>query len=461
MNDFLRCSSSKSNDQDFSVVEEQYEGSVLQGFQSREHEFYAARSHDIMPRTAEELEGEGNGVDVNGGKKSRAKEEEKEQLEKYERLSSVSLRSVMQSNVPEPFNPHGRNPTHLNMPGGGVKLQEKYLSGNLQKVHPSRQFSTSIQLRTQAAEMPEQASYTDLPCPQGVQGYDCIRFKLWLQNCQRHDLNCDQMIEDFETGRKTLAQIFEEQEQIIREVAQAYRGSVAGDLAGHEGLQSVDFARVDSDLTPGDPCVQGVQGSDCNNFRLWLSNCLSSSSNAGDCDKQLEAYSSGRKTLSQIFEEQEKQISSVYQQQRRHYSTSSKGSNEVSGQSDPNPEATLTQRQKLKRAAKEYGATVMVFHISVALTSLGCWYLLVSRFVFAFRLLSFVSFLKRMGLSIYDSRASDHCRPTPLKVTSVFALIRTENLFRLSIIFSNNNFLCKTSSTVFQHYDNIGVQIPR
>ena len=135
--------SAKSSSDDFSAVEEQYEGSVLQGFQSREHEFYAARSHDIMPRTAEELENDGHGVN-NGETKVAV---ETEELEKYETLSSVSLRSVMQSNVPEPFNPHGRNPTHLNMPGGGVKLQEKYLSGNLQKVHPSRQFSTTTKAK--------------------------------------------------------------------------------------------------------------------------------------------------------------------------------------------------------------------------------------------------------------------------------------------------------------------------
>lgn len=383
LNSFLRASSSKSSNNDFSAVEEQYEGSVLQGFQSREHEFYHARSHDIMPRTAEELESEGHGVKE--ANEQVLKEAQKEELEKYERLSSVSLRSVMQSNVPEPFNPHGRNPTHLNMPGGGVKLQEKYLSGNLQKVHPSRQFSTSARACSQAADTQNEISYSDLPCPQGVQGYECIRFKLWLQNCQRHDLNCDQMIEDFQSGRKTLAEIFAEQEEIIKSVAESYKNPT-GDLAGHEGLQSVEFARVENWLGDRSPCVQGVQGSECEQFRLWLHNC--GQYNLGDCDKQLEAYRAGRKTLSQIFKEQEDEIAGVrqlYHQQRRHYSTSAKGANEVSSNATPPiPPIKLTQRQRLQRAVKEYGATVIVFHICIGLTSLGGFYVAVSRFVSIF-----------------------------------------------------------------------------
>ena len=385
---FLRRStgtSSKSSNNDYNAVEEQYEGSVLQGFQSREHEFYHARSHDIMPRTAEELENSGQGVKENN---TVVKEKEKEELEKYERLSSVSLRSVMQSNVPEPFNPHGKNPTHLNMPGGGVKLQEKYLSGNLQKVHPSRQFSTSARVNSQAAEIQEEVSYTDLPCPQGVQEYDCIQFKLWLQNCQRHNLDCDQMIDDFQSGRKTLAEIFAEQEAVIPSVAEGYR-SPSGDLAGHEGLQSRDFARVENWLEDINRCVQGIQGPDCDRFLLWLHNC--GLYNLGDCDRQLEDYREGRKTQSQIFQEQDQEVARISQQfqQQRHYSTSPKGSNEVSSSDPPTPEGSssdppiseeqLNQRQKLQRAIKEYGATVVVFHVCISLASLGGFYAAVSR----------------------------------------------------------------------------------
>lgn len=43
------------------------------------------------------------------------------------------------------------------------------------------------------------------------------------------------------------------------------------------------------------------------------------------------------------------------------------------------PEPQLTSRQKLQRAVKEYGATVIVFHVTISLASLGICYLLVSR----------------------------------------------------------------------------------
>lgn len=43
------------------------------------------------------------------------------------------------------------------------------------------------------------------------------------------------------------------------------------------------------------------------------------------------------------------------------------------------PEPQLTPRQKLQRAVKEYGATVIVFHVTISLASLGICYLLVSR----------------------------------------------------------------------------------
>ncbi|KAK7068292.1 hypothetical protein SK128_012895 [Halocaridina rubra] len=42
-------------------------------------------------------------------------------------------------------------------------------------------------------------------------------------------------------------------------------------------------------------------------------------------------------------------------------------------------ETQLTSRQKLQRAVKEYGVTVIVFHVTISLASLGICYLLVSR----------------------------------------------------------------------------------
>lgn len=43
-------------------------------------------------------------------------------------------------------------------------------------------------------------------------------------------------------------------------------------------------------------------------------------------------------------------------------------------------EKTLTRGEKLKKAVKEYGSTVFVFHIGISLISLGSFYLLVSRY---------------------------------------------------------------------------------
>lgn len=42
-------------------------------------------------------------------------------------------------------------------------------------------------------------------------------------------------------------------------------------------------------------------------------------------------------------------------------------------------ESQLSQRAKMKRAVKEYGATVVVFHVSISLVSLGGFYIAVSR----------------------------------------------------------------------------------
>ena len=39
----------------------------------------------------------------------------------------------------------------------------------------------------------------------------------------------------------------------------------------------------------------------------------------------------------------------------------------------------ITQRQKLQRAVKEYGSTMIIFHVTISLASLGFFYLLVSR----------------------------------------------------------------------------------
>lgn len=71
--------------------------------------------------------------------------------------------------------------------------------------------------------------------------------------------------------------------------------------------------------------------------------------------------------------------------QRRMYST---GPTKASTDSTPKDTASaevktddvvLSRKDKLKKAVKEYGSTVFVFHIGISLISLGSFYLLVSR----------------------------------------------------------------------------------
>ena len=76
-------------------------------------------------------------------------------------------------------------------------------------------------------------------------------------------------------------------------------------------------------------------------------------------------------------------------QQRRNYSTQTRGDGPESAASKPVAESTgaqLSQREKLKRAVKEYGSTVIVFHVAISLVSLGGFYLAVSRCVWLFLL---------------------------------------------------------------------------
>ncbi|KAF4532250.1 hypothetical protein B566_EDAN004336 [Ephemera danica] len=49
-------------------------------------------------------------------------------LGSYDCTGAVSLHSVMQTNVPEPFTASGKAPSHLNMPGGQWSQEDKYLS---------------------------------------------------------------------------------------------------------------------------------------------------------------------------------------------------------------------------------------------------------------------------------------------------------------------------------------------
>lgn len=55
----------------------------------------------------------------------------------YDSRITVSLSSVMQTNVPKPYGITGKAPAHLNMPGGQWAQDEKYISGDLHTFHHS------------------------------------------------------------------------------------------------------------------------------------------------------------------------------------------------------------------------------------------------------------------------------------------------------------------------------------
>ncbi|XP_059482201.1 protein FAM210A-like isoform X2 [Neocloeon triangulifer] len=56
----------------------------------------------------------------------------------YDYNKTVSLHSVMQSNVPQPFAASGKAPSHLNMPGGQHTQDSKYLAHEQQNLHASK-----------------------------------------------------------------------------------------------------------------------------------------------------------------------------------------------------------------------------------------------------------------------------------------------------------------------------------
>jgi hypothetical protein len=222
-------------------------------------------------------------------------------------------------------------------------------------------------------------------CPQGIQGDDCVTFKLWLKNCQRYGLNnCNDQLQGIQSGRKTLAEIIVEQDRLIADIAAQYRDSHSHSSYGdRQGVQ--DNA---ASINVEDPCAQGVQGEDCARFKLWIENCQRSGHH--DCTQRFNSFKTGRKSLAEIFAEQDRVISEAatpafqkaISQQRRKYSTSTRNHETKDGDKPESAkeaeETPLTQRQKLKRAVKEYGSTVIVFHVAISLASLGFFYLLVS-----------------------------------------------------------------------------------
>lgn len=263
---------------------------------------------------------------LNGSSETYSRQDEHSPV--YEGLNShVNLNGCMQSSVPRPSGGGFEDSygSYLNMPGGGRKLLDKYLSVVNQGSHPSRQFSSSVRLLSsqqgaQAYVIKDRGAEDDV-CPQGIQGDECVQFKLWLENCQRYHLpNCDEQAHAIESGKKTLAEVFQEQQDIIREVAEAYRKQQEALGVHDQGVQDSPYV---CDFDMSEPCPQGFQGADCDNFKLWMYNCQQFG--FSDCKDRLNEVRSGKLDLSDIFEEQDELIKNVVRahQQKRYYSTDS------------------------------------------------------------------------------------------------------------------------------------------
>ncbi|WAR11505.1 F210B-like protein [Mya arenaria] len=361
--------------------------------------------------------------------------------------SHVSLHGHMQSNVPFPQHASevsGGYGSYHNMPGGSDRLLDKFVSGSLQNCHQSRQFSMSSKLSVtqQGAQEAflEDQMLTD-PSPQGIQGDNCVSFKLWMENCQRYNLpNCDEQLKSLKEGRKTLAEVFQEQQEIIRLVAEDYKRKQSQErMAAETNAQGPqDYYGYSFEFSHNDPCPQGLQGDDCATYKVWANNCKAFG--FGDCSQKAVDIQTGRRTLQEVFDEQDELIKKIVSnfQQRRQFSTSAVNLSEVrtdrsqnsaksktesvqsqsekSNQTSENPQSIhpdtskvikdidikLSQKDRLKRAVKDYGATVIVFHVGISLISLGGFYLAVSSG------LDVVGLLTRLGVgeSILQSRVA-------------------------------------------------------
>jgi len=128
-----------------------------QSFNSKDHEFTPYRARETMDRSNSagyNMEANIGSLDMGQGRHDEVQSSEdygshapnsQEQIRQdiYAR-GEVSLDSVMQSNVPEPFDGTGHEGTsHMNMPGGGSGRANKYLYSNLHSHHPSKNYSTS------------------------------------------------------------------------------------------------------------------------------------------------------------------------------------------------------------------------------------------------------------------------------------------------------------------------------
>lgn len=279
---------------------------ILQGYKGRDHEFTIHRSFEVQAKAMEVSQAYRNRNETISDDSIMQDSLESstdvcshtyEEAEDCDKQRPLNLSSCMQSNVPEPYSAAqtGRS-TYLNMPGGMASQTSKYFSSKRQSIQyqHKKPFSTSSMIFY-------------------VQGHQTGNVYTRVNNPQN-------IHKDVEAHAK--------QDQLF---------------------------------------IQGIQGTDNDSrFKIWKENCIEY--NLPNCDEQLQDVKSGRKTLSQIFEEQDHLIKETEEK--------------LTNQSQPGTEQDsqhVTGKQKLQLAVKEYGSTVIVFHVVQSLAWLGLTYLAISR----------------------------------------------------------------------------------
>jgi len=111
-------------------------------YTAKDIEFCPNRAKEVMQNYVQETsQNASNDESVTEVKKidTTTFQSDKDHVDIYQSGNSVSLYSVMQSNVPEPFTTKDKAPTHLNMPGSSSSQDCKYLSEKIQSTHQSKQ----------------------------------------------------------------------------------------------------------------------------------------------------------------------------------------------------------------------------------------------------------------------------------------------------------------------------------
>lgn len=83
---------------------------------------------------------------------------------------------------------------------------------------------------------------------------------------------------------------------------------------------------------------------------------------------------SSNQTIHRMFSDKKEQVKPVESKDKE-------SSGDANASEQQTESVALTPRTKLKNAIKDYGSTVIVFHVAISLVSLGIFYQLVSRYV--------------------------------------------------------------------------------